>query len=329
MIELAHSATALITGKLNRKSSQLRTTDIVVAIPAYNEERFIGSLVIQAKQFTPNVIVIDDGSSDATAFIAEETGARVIRHAVNSGKSEVINTALSWARHMDVECLIFIDGDGQHRPAELQSVADPVLAGEADMVIGSRFLSVKSRIPAYRRIGQAGLTAMTNVASAVPVTDSQSGFRAFSRKAIETLQFNGTGLSVESEMQFQAKEHGLIIVEVPISVLYAEKAKRNPVAHGMQIIENIIKLVGMHRPLFFFGIQGLLMLMSGGFLAVITISIYSATRQLAMGYALVSIMLLMLGAMAIFVGLILHSVRSSFVELKKVMLANRAAKEKD
>ncbi len=77
------------------------------------------------------------------------------------------------------------------------------------MVIGSRFLSVKSRIPAYRRVGQLGLTAMTNMASAVPVTDLQSGFRAFSRRAIETLQFNGTGLSVELEMQFQAKEHGL------------------------------------------------------------------------------------------------------------------------
>lgn len=329
MIELAHSATSLITGKLGRKSSHIHSSRVVVAIPAYNEERFIGSLVIQARQFSPNVVVIDDGSSDATASIAEETGARVIRHTVNAGKSEVINTGLAWARHMGAECLIFIDGDGQHRPDELQRVAAPVLAGEADMVIGSRFLSVKSRIPAYRRVGQFGLTAITNMASAVPVTDSQSGFRAFSRKAIETLHFNGTGLSVESEMQFQAREHGLAIVEVPISVVYAEKAKRNPVAHGMQIIENIIKLVGMHRPLFFFGIQGLLMLMAGGFLSVVTINIYTATRQLALGYALIAIMLLMLGTMAIFVGLILHAVRSSFVELKKLMLANRVVTEQE
>ncbi len=120
-----------------------------------------------------------------------------------------------------------------------------------------------------------------------------------------------------------------MIVEVPISVVYAEKAKRNPVAHGLQIVENIIKLVGMHRPLFFFGIQGLLMLMAGGFLAVITTNIYMTTRQLALGYALIAIMLLMLGVMAIFVGLILHSVRSSFMELKKLMLANRVVTEQD
>jgi glycosyltransferase involved in cell wall biosynthesis len=294
---------------------------IAIAIPAYNEERFVGSLVIQALRYTPNVVVIDDGSKDATAYIAERAGALVIRHPQNGGKSEAVNSALRWARDTDTQCLVFIDGDGQHRPDEIDKVVGPVLGGEADMVIGSRFLSVKSRIPAYRKIGQAGFTALTNVASAVSVTDSQSGFRAFSRKAIEVLNFNGTGLSVESEMQFQAKEHGLSIVEVPISVVYAEKAKRNPLAHGMQLIENILHLVGLHRPFFFFGIQGLMMLIAGAFLSTVTVTTYSSTRELAVGYALISVLLLILGMLSVFVGLILHAVRSNFVALNKLLLS--------
>lgn len=197
-----------------------------------------------------------------------------------------------------------------------------MLEGKADMVIGSRFLSVKSSIPAYRKVGQRGFTALTNVASSVPVTDSQSGFRAFSRRAIERLHFSGTGLSVESEMQFQAKEHSLLITEVAISVLYAERAKRNPFGHGMQIIENMVKLVSMHRPLFFFGVQGLLLLLAGAFLATLTVSVYATTHQLALGYALGAVLLLMLGIMTMFVGLILHSVRSSFVELKKSVFSS-------
>jgi glycosyltransferase involved in cell wall biosynthesis len=296
---------------------------IAIVIPAYNEERFIGSVVIQALRHTAEVVVIDDGSRDGTAYIAEQAGAHVLRHMVNKGKSEACNTALLWAREHSVEALVFIDGDGQHRPDEIETVLAPVLAGEADMVIGSRFLDVRSAIPAYRKIGQHGFTALTNVASGMPVTDSQSGFRAFSRRAIATLQFTGTGLSVESEMQFQAKEHALTIVEVPISVIYAEKAKRNPFSHGMQILSNMIKLVSQHRPLFFFGIQGSLLLIAGLGMAFLTWDIFASTHVLAIGYALIAVLLLVLGIVAVFVGLILHSIRSFFLDLKRTVQRDR------
>src|SRR4051812_31722391 len=142
-----------------------RPTRVAVAIPAYNEERFIGSTVLQALQYAPRVVVIDDGSSDATAQIAHWAGAEVIQHEGNRGKSEAVNTALAWARSHDVDALVLVDGDGQHKPGEIAQVLDPVLDGEADLVIGSRFLSVKSRIPIYRTIGQHALTAVTNLAS--------------------------------------------------------------------------------------------------------------------------------------------------------------------
>jgi len=279
---------------------------VTIAIPAYNEERFIGSVVIQALRYTDDVIVIDDGSQDGTAYIAEQAGARVLRHVVNKGKSEAVNTALTWARQRGTSALVFIDGDGQHRPDEVDRVLAPVLAGEADMVIGSRFLAVKSNIPAYRQVGQHLFTAMTNMASNVPVTDSQSGFRAFLRRAIELLHFTGTGLSVESEMQFAAKEHNLAITEVPISVVYAEKAKRNPIAHGLQILGNIVHMVSQNRPLFYFGLQGTAFLAAGTFMAAVTTDVFSHTHVLAVGYALAAVLLLILGILTLFVGLILN-----------------------
>ena len=296
---------------------------VTVAIPAYNEERFIGSVVIQALRHSPDVVVIDDGSSDGTAYIAEKAGAKVLRHGQNKGKSEAVNTALAWARRNGSDALVFIDGDGQHRADEIDQVLGPVLRGEADMVVGSRFMGIKSRIPAYRRVGQHALTLFTNVAATVPVSDSQSGFRAFSRRAVEALHFNGTGLSVESEMQFQAREHGLAITEVPISVVYAEKAKRSPVSHGMQIISNLIRLVSQHRPLFFFGLQGCLFLLAGIFMGFVTVDIYVKTHVLAVGYALVSVLMLILGIMTLFVGLLLHSIKHFFLDLKKTVQKDR------
>jgi len=308
----------IITG-INMNSGKLAMPKVTVAIPAFNEERFIGSVVIKALQYTDDVIVIDDGSSDSTIYIAEQAGARVLRHETNKGKSEAINTALVYARRNGSEALVFIDGDGQHKPDEINQVLAPVLRKEADMVVGSRFLSIKSDIPSYRRVGQHAFTTVTNVAANVPVTDSQSGFRAFSRKAIEVLHFNGTGLSVESEMQFQAKEHNLVIAEVAISVVYAEKAKRNPYAHGMQILSNIVKLVSQHRPLFFFSLQGFLFLLAGSFMGLVTIDIFVRTQVLAMGYALISVLFVTLGIITLSVGLVLHSIKNSFLDLKKAV----------
>jgi len=295
---------------------------LTVVIPAYNEERFIGSVVIHALRYAPRVVVIDDGSSDATAYIAEQAGATVIKHETNLGKSEAVNTALKWAKQNGTQALVFIDGDGQHKPDEILRVFEPILAGKADLVVGSRFLTIKSEIPVYRQIGQHLLTSFINLASNVAVTDSQSGFRAYSRRAIEVLHFNGSGLSVESEMQFLIEEHTLRVVEVPISVIYKEKSKRNPFSHGMQIVSNVARLMGQHRPLLMFGLPGLFALVVGVIMGLLVFDIYSKTHEVALGYSLITIMLIILGVLSIFVGLILHSVRAFFLDLKKTVQHN-------
>jgi len=280
-------------------------------IAAYNEDRFIGSVVLKSRRHVDRVIVVDDGSTDDTARIAEEAGAEVIRHAHNHGKAQAINTGLKRARELDAAVVILIDADGQHNPAEIPALLAPVKDQKADIVVGSRFLGVRSRIPRWRIFGQHALTLATNMASGVPLTDSQSGFRALSRKALQALAFrpNG-GFSIESEMQFLVQQHRLAIEEVPVHMTYEEGAKRNPFTHGLQVLNGIIALVSQHRPLFFFGIPGLIILAAGLILGIIVVDRYNTYQSLAVGYALISILLDIIGIQTLFTGIVLHSIRA-------------------
>lgn len=282
----------------------------VALIPVYNEERFIGSVVLKARRFVDVVLVVDDGSTDDTARVAEEAGATVIRHLHNTGKAAALNTGLEKARTLHPAALILLDGDGQHDPADIPTLLAPTLAGQADVVIGSRFIGTASNTPRWRVAGQQALTMATNFASGVSLSDSQTGFRALSPRAVQQLVFRTTGFSVESEMQFLVKRYELIVGEVPIRVNYDERPKRNPVRHGLQVLNGIIQMVSQNRPLFFFGVPGLVLLVIGATLALIVVDRYSVYTRLAVGWAILSIGAIIIGALTIFTGLILHTIRA-------------------
>jgi glycosyltransferase involved in cell wall biosynthesis len=283
----------------------------IAVIAAYNEDRFIGSVVLKAQRYVDHIIVVDDGSTDQTPFVAEQAGAVVIRHEHNRGKAEAVNTGLQRAREMNAALVILMDADGQHDPAEIPALIAPIEAGQVDLVVGSRFLGVRSRIPRWRVMGQHVLTLATNIASGVSLSDSQSGFRALSHKALQTLSFrpNG-GFSIESEMQFLIQQHRLLVQEIPVSMTYAEGPKRNPFAHGLQVINGIIALVSQHRPLFFFGVPGLLILLCGILMGVVVVDRYNTYQTLAVGYALISVLLSITGIQTLFTGIVLHSIRA-------------------
>ncbi|TET14802.1 MAG: glycosyltransferase family 2 protein, partial [Dehalococcoidia bacterium] len=208
--------------------------------------------------------------------------------------------------------LVLLDGDGQHEPAYIPSLVKPVLDGDADMVVGSRFLKIKSSIPGYRIWGHRLLTFLTNLGSRVKLTDSQSGFRAFSPKAIEALSFAEEGLSVESEMQFLANEANLRVMEVPVSIRYHGAAKRGPVAHGMGVLNSIIGLISRRIPLFFFGVPGLVMLAFGLREGLRVVEGYNTYGDFWLGPALISVLLCIVGTLSVFTGLILHTIKSFF-----------------
>jgi len=166
-----------------------------------------------------------------------------------------MNTAFRWARENDAHAVVLIDGDGQHDPAEIPRVLRLVLEGRADVTVGSRFVGVKSETPRYRMLGQLVLTVATRVGSGIRLTDCQSGFRSFSRRAIEGLHFARSKVGdVECEMQFLFREGRLRVTEVPIVVRYHENAKRNPVSQGLGNLFTVLCLsaeryvLGKYRP---------------------------------------------------------------------------------
>ena len=294
---------------LTHKEQPPPKQEIVAAIPCFNEERFIGSVVVKVKKYIDKVIVIDDGSTDATAEVAEAAGALVVRHQRNQGKGVAIRSAFEWAKEAGCKALVLLDGDGQHEPANIPDVLRPVLDGEADMVVGSRFLADKGQVPRHRKIGQGVLTSIINLGSRVKLSDSQSGFRAFSAKAIEVMAFREEGLSVESEMQLSASSSGLRVIEVPIDVYYLDKAKRSPVEHGINVLSRIMVLFSLRHPLLLFGLPGLILLGVGLGIGAHVLTIFSATKELAVGYGLGTILLSLAGLLSLFVALMLQAMK--------------------
>jgi glycosyltransferase involved in cell wall biosynthesis len=289
---------------------------LVVVIPAYNEERFIGSVVLQARRCADTVLVVDDGSTDATAEIAESAGAIVARHAHNMGKGAALNTGLRQARELRPAAVVLIDGDGQHLPQEIAHVVEPILAGHADIVVGSRYLDRRSVVPRPRVIGHWLFNLLTNGASGVSLTDSQSGYRAFSPRAIDEISFHSNGFSVESEMQFIAHERHLRMVEVPVTIQYADRPKRSAVAHGLMVLNGVMFFIGQYRPLLFFGLPGLLTLLVGLALGGYVVTMFEQTTRLAVGYAMITVLLSVIGMLSLVTGVMLHSIRGLLLGLE-------------
>jgi len=285
---------------------------VLVAIPCFNEELYIGSVVLKAKEYVDQVVVIDDGSTDKTALVAEKADALVIKHGSNEGKGAAIRTAFDYAKKAGCKALVLLDGDGQHDPMYIPSLLKPVLDGKADIVVGSRYLGVKSSTPGYRTWGHSVLNLFTNIGSGVKLTDSQSGFRAFSPKAIESLSLVEKGLSVESEMQFLASDAELKLAEIPVSMGYHAKPKRSPLAHGAGVLNSIMGLISRRIPLFFFGVPGVIMIAFGIWEGWRTIQGWESTQSFWLGPALLAVLLSVVGVLSLFTGIILHTMRSFF-----------------
>lgn len=282
----------------------------LVAIPCYNEGLTIGSLVLKARQYASEVIVIDDGSSDDTAPIARLSGATVLVHERQQGKGAGVLDAMRFGREGGFDAVVLIDGDGQHNPDEIPAVVAPVLDGRADLVIGSRFLGTRADVPLYRRFGQIVLNIFTNASADFKSSDSQSGFRALSKHALETAAgFVTDGYNVESDMIAYLSAREIAITEVPISVIYEvpHKHKKNPVTHGLGVLANIIALIGARRPLLSFGVPGLVLTTLGLFLATIAAAQFSATSQVPVLSSIIAGLLIAAGLLLIGAALVLKS----------------------
>jgi len=284
---------------------------ILIGIPAFNEEKNIASIIAKLTQKGYSVLICNDGSSDMTSTIAEKMGAIVVSHPKNLGYGAAIRSIFLKAKELNCDILVTFDADGQHRIEDIPIVLDPILKNKADIVIGSRFLGKDSSMPSYRKFGIKAITKITNVSTDKNITDSQSGFRAYSNKVLKDIIPSDYGMGVSTEILIKASKKAFKVEEVPILVLYeGETSTHHPVSHGVSVIFSTMKFVSIEHPLKFYGIPGFIFLAVGLSFIVWTIQQFTITRQIVTNLSLISIGSTVLGVMLLMTAIILFSLVS-------------------
>jgi glycosyltransferase involved in cell wall biosynthesis len=286
---------------------------IVAGIPAYNEEKNIARVILLALRNVDAVVVCDDGSQDLTAEIAQKLGVAVLRHEKNMGYGVAIQALFEKARELKADLLVTIDADGQHDARQIPRLIQPILENKADIVLGSRFLQQNSDMPFYRRFGIKVLTKMTSGSRQEDtLTDAQCGFRAYNRKAIESLTLEEEGMGVSAEALLKARDLGLMVAEVQVEVQYKglETSTHNPFRHGLGVISAIIRLVVEERPLVYLGIPGAALLSLGMFFGLWTIQLYyiAEPHYIATNVALASVAFTLMGIFCVFTAITLYAI---------------------
>jgi len=197
---------------------------IVALIPAYNEEKNIAQVIRQTRELTSRVLVCDDGSTDSTYSISLLSGAEVIKHSFNGGYGAALRSLFLKARNIQADAFVTIDSDGQHDTRFIPTLTDPIVKREADLVIGSRFLSKRLDFtPPHRRMAIKVITRLCDVNGHNGFTDLQSGFRAYSSHSLAVTCPRRTGMGASIEIIKRATRSGLRIREVPVPIYYRDE----------------------------------------------------------------------------------------------------------
>jgi len=285
---------------------------IIVGIPAFNEEKNIAVLIIQLKKIADKIIVCNDGSTDLTSKIAEELGAIVINHEKNLGYGAAIRSLFLKSKDLDADILVTFDADGQHRIEDIDKVINPIINGESDLVIGSRFLDEsKKEVPRYRKVGIKVITKITNATIKKQLTDSQSGFRAYSKKVLNELNPSELGMGISTEILIKASAKNFRISEVPIKIIYnGDTSTHNPISHGSSVLFSTIKFTSIEHPLKFYGIPSMIFFAIGLFFTYLSAQYYTDIGRLNTNLTLVGAGSMLIAVVLLLTGILLYSLIS-------------------
>ncbi len=282
----------------------------LVCIPAFNEEGSIGSIVKECMKYSEQVVVCDDGSTDKTYEKAELAGAICLKHKKNLGKGAALKSLFDYARNCDVDIIVTIDGDGQFLPEEIPKLKKSIEDKKTDIVIGNRFDNA-DEMPQYRKFGNKILDKMTNLASDLPIKDSQSGYRAYSKKVIDSVKFNVNGFGADAEILIDASKKGFKISEEKVKVIYNTGMKtstKNPISHSGEVVTSLLEIIAVKSPLKFIGIPGSILMVLGIIFGINVINIFNETRYFSIPYTMIGIAFLVIGAMLLLMSVLLFSI---------------------
>jgi glycosyltransferase involved in cell wall biosynthesis len=289
-------------------SSVYRSSMLVVScIPAKDEEKTIAQVVVRAMRHVSKVYVCDDGSVDLTGEIAKRLGAEVVRHNHNMGYGAAIATLFERIESTDADVVVTLDADGQHDPDDIPRLVEPILKGEADIVVGSRFFDGKDdQVAGYRKFGVNVITELTYKASHVDLVDAQSGFRAYSHKALPLVRPSEMGMGASTEIFLKAHEAGLKIIEVPVKISYdANSHNLHPLYQGVDVVMSTVKQYSIRHPLIFYGVPGFTSLVIASFFWFQTLETFVRSRAVITNVALIAVTTTMVGLMLLTTTIIL------------------------
>jgi glycosyltransferase involved in cell wall biosynthesis len=295
--------------------------EVLVGVPAYNEETTVATVVSEASEHADEVVVVDDGSDDDTANAARRAGATVIEHERNRGYGATLRTIFETAQGRGASHLVILDGDGQHEASDIPRLLEAQRECGAEIVIGSRFAGAPNEhIPLYRRIGLVIVNTLTNLSLGVVrsrawVNDTQCGFRAYDRRAIESLAENGglgDQMSASTDILYHANEEDFDIEEVGTTVHYdvENSSTHNPLSHGIVLVYNILMTVERKRPIILVGLPGFLSAFVGLGFGYWTFAEYITTGHFPITLAGISAFCTLMGLLACFTAIILHSLKT-------------------
>jgi len=301
------------------KANRPEPAVIAILIPCYNEEQTIAEVIAGFRLELPNaaIFVFDNNSTDRTAEIAAAAGVTVLRES-RQGKGFVVQ---SMFRRVDADVFVMVDGDGTYAAAAVHQLIDPILSDDADMVVGSRLhRATRSDFKPLNRWGNRLILAILNSFFGVRLTDILSGYRAFNRKFVKSLPLFGGGFEIEAELTIKAIARGFRILEVPAPLTARPEGSHSKIRlfrDGFIILNTILALFRDYKPLTFFGIPGLLLLLVG-LIPGIAIAV-ELLQGRVVGQPLLVVPtagLVLCGLLLLAVGLVLHSIARRSQELE-------------
>ena len=289
---------------------------ILVCIPAFNEGKVIDNVIKDCLKFSDKVVVCDDGSIDNTYEVADAAGAEVIRHEKNIGKGEALRSLFKFACHSNYDTIVTIDGDGQFLPEEIPKLVKNIEENKSDIVVGYRFNNTRD-MPEYRKFGNKMLDRMTNMVEELSVRDTQSGFRAYSKKVIENIDFKMKGFGSDAEILIDATKKGFRISEEKITVIYDTGAKtstKNPISHTGEVISSLLEITAIRSPLKFIGIPGIILMFVGIYFIINVAITFNDIEYFSIPFTLIGATCLALGLILFLMSILLFSVSKRSIQ---------------
>jgi len=304
-----------LTNNSDQAITNRRNAVIMAIIPAYDESKNIAKIVSETAKYVTSIIVVDDGSHDNTAELAASMNAKVVRNRHNAGKGAALKRGLVECLKYNPDIVVTLDGDGQHDPADIPKLLEPIENEEADMVIGSRYGKsvVNLEVPRYRRFGLSFIDFMNKSLVRSPIKDTQSGFRVYAKDVLSMMaHYSSTGFGAETEQLATAELYGLRIVEIPVMVKYRgldRTSKQNALLQGAHVMSTIFHIAVERRPLLFFGTPGVILMIAALSVTVVVARLYTQSTYFSVPLTLIALGFVLLGFMLILISLVLYELK--------------------